>query len=85
MRNYLDTHRPPVNGLVTRTRRWAIAAAAVPLLAAVAGCAHSAAPADSGLAACTALPSTHPVAASGYRTIGAQFARSRWPGLCCRG
>jgi hypothetical protein len=51
------------------------------LLAGVAGSAYPAAPADSGLAGCTALSGTHPVAASGYQTIGGQFAGSRWPDL----
>ena len=74
--------RPPVaSALVAPTRRWAIAMAAVPLLAGVASSADPATPADSGLAACTALSGTHQVAASDYPKISAQFAGSRWPGL----
>ena len=42
---------------------------------------HPGAPADSGLAGCTSLASTHQVAATGYPKIRAQFAGSRWPDL----
>ena len=43
--------------------------------------ARAAAPADSGLAACTALSGGQPGAASDYPKIAAQFAGSRWLGL----
>jgi hypothetical protein len=38
-------------------------------------------PPDSGLAGCTVLAGTHPVAAADYPAIGARFAGSRWPDL----
>jgi len=71
-----------INTLSTRTRRWAIGLAAVPLLLGVLGSARPALSPDSGLAGCTALVAgTHQVAAADYPAIGAQFAGSRWPDL----
>jgi len=70
-----------INTLSTRTRRWAIGLAAVPLLLGVLGSARPALSPDSGLAGCTALAGTHQVAAADYPAIGAQFAGSRWPDL----
>jgi hypothetical protein len=51
------------------------------LLIGVLSSVHPSAPADSGLAGCTSLSSTHQVAATGYPKIRAQFAGSRWPDL----
>ncbi len=70
-----------INTLSTRTRRWAIGLAAVPLLLGVAGSGRPGLSPDSGLAGCTALAGTHQVAAADYPAIGAQFAGSRWPDL----
>jgi hypothetical protein len=70
-----------INTLSTRTRRWAIGLAAVPLLVGVLGSGRPALSPDSGLAGCTALAGTHQVAAADYPAIGAQFADSRWPDL----
>lgn len=43
------------------------------------------APADSGLAGCTALLGAHQVAAWDYPLIRSQFARSQWPDLRAAG
>ena len=82
MLNQLDTRRPsPVNGLVTHTGPLGGRLGGRAAARRVAGSAHPAAPADSGLVGCTALPGVQPAALSGYRMIGAQFAGPRWPGL----
>jgi hypothetical protein len=74
--------RPPVTtALLTRTRRWTIGVAAVPLLLALPGTARPALSPDSGLAGCTALSGAHQAAAKDYPKIRAQFASSRWPDL----
>jgi len=77
-------HRPPTTrNLSTRTRRFAIGAAAVmpALLIGVLGGTHSAAPQDSGLVACSYPLSTQDVSAADYQKIRAEFAGSRWPDL----
>jgi hypothetical protein len=82
MSHRLTAHRPSaINAARTHTRRWVIGVAAVPILAGVLGGAHPAASTDSGMAGCTGLSGVHPVAAADWPTIGAQFARSRWPNL----
>ena len=80
----LAAHRPPtIRNLSTRTRRSTIGAAAVipALLIGVPGSAHSGAPHDSGLVACTYPLSTQDVPATDYPKIRAEFAGSRWPDL----
>jgi|SRR5262245_29766291 len=78
----LTEHGPPaINAVLTRTRRWAVGAAAMPLLFGVLGGARPALSPDSGLAGCTALSGTHPVAATGWPAIGTYFVDSRWPDL----
>ena len=78
----LAAHWPPViKASLTRTRRWTIGVAAVPLLLGLLGSAQPAPSLDSGLAGCTALSGAHQVAAKYYPKIGAQFAGSRWPDL----
>jgi hypothetical protein len=72
---------PVINTLSTRTRRWAIGLAAMPLLLGVFGCGRPALSPDSGLSGCTALAGTHQLAAADYPAIGAHFAGSRWPDL----
>ena len=77
-------HRPPtIRNLPTRTRRFAMGAAAVipALLIGVLGSTHSDAPRDSGLVACTYPLSTQDVPAADYPKIRAEFAGSRWPDL----
>jgi hypothetical protein len=75
--------RPTIRNLSTRTRRFTMGAAAVTpaLLIGVLGSTHSAAPADSGLVACTYPLNTQDVPATDYPKIRAQFADSRWPDL----
>jgi hypothetical protein len=80
----LAVHRPPTTrNLSTRTRRSMLGAAAMApaLLLGVPGTTHSAPPRDSGLVACTYPLSTQHIPATGYPTIRAQFAGSRWPDL----
>jgi hypothetical protein len=77
-------HRPPtIRNLSTRTRSFAIGAAAVipALLIGVLGSTHSDPPRDSGLVACAYPLSTQDVPAADYPKIRAQFAGSRWPDL----
>jgi hypothetical protein len=82
MFNHLVTHRPPVvSARATRTHRWAIGVAAVPLLAGALGSTWPSAPADSGLAGCTTVSRAYRVAAADYPKAAAQFASSRWPDL----
>jgi hypothetical protein len=93
MLDHLTAHwPPPVKKISTRTGRYAISAAIVTLFlligvltsahpGALAGSPHPGAPADSGLAGCTSLSSTHHAAAIDYPKIRAQFAGSRWPDL----
>jgi hypothetical protein len=82
MPNQLAARWPPATkALLTRTRRWTIGAAAVPLLLGLPGNARPALSPDSGLAGCTALSGAHHIAAKDYPKIGAQFAGSRWPDL----
>jgi hypothetical protein len=82
MLNRLAAHRQPATKTpLTRTRRWTIGVAAVPLLLGLLGSARPAHSPDSGLAGCTALSGTHQVAAKAYPKISAQFADSRWPDL----
>jgi hypothetical protein len=74
---------PTIRNLSTRTRRYAIGAAAVipALLIGVLGSTHHGAPQDSGLVACAYPLSTQDVSAADYRKIRAEFAGSRWPDL----
>jgi hypothetical protein len=73
---------PVINTLSTCTRRWAIGLAAMPLLLGVFGSGGRPVPSpDSGLSGCTALASTHQLAAADYPAISAHFAGSRWPDL----
>jgi hypothetical protein len=84
MLDHLTAHWPPaIKNRSARTRRRMIGAAVVTplLLIGVLSTVHPGAPADSGLAGCAALTSTHQVPAVGYRKIRAQFADSRWPDL----
>ena len=84
MSDHLAAHRPPtIRNLPTRTRRFAIGAAAVipALLIGVLGSTHSGTPQDSGLVACTYPLSTQDVPAADYPKLRAQFAGSRWPDL----
>jgi len=84
MFNRFSTRRPPaITNRPTRTRRFAIGAAAVTpaLLMGVLGGTHSAAPRDSGLVACAYPLSTADVPAADYPKIRAQFAGSQWPDL----
>ena len=84
MFNRFATRRPPaITNRQTRTRRFAIGAAAVipALLMGVLGGTHSAAPRDSGLVACAYPLSTADVPAADYPKIRAQFAGSQWPDL----
>lgn len=84
MFDHLAAHWPPtIKNRSTRTRRCAIGAAIVtPLLViGVLSSVHRGAPADSGLAGCTSLSSTHHIAAIDYPKVRAQFADSRWPDL----
>ena len=80
----LAAHRPPtIRNLSTRTRRFAIGAAAVipALLIGVLGSTHQGAPHDSGLVACAYPLSTQAVPAIDYPKIRTEFAGSRWPDL----
>ena len=80
----LAAHRPPtIRNLPTRTRRFAIGAAAVipALLIGVLGSTHQGAPHDSGLVACAYPLSTQAVPATDYPKIRTEFAGSRWPDL----
>ncbi len=84
MLDHLTAHwPPPVTKISTRTRRYAISAAIVTLLLLIGmlSSVHPGAPADSGLAGCTSLSSTHHATAIDYPKIRAQFADSRWPDL----
>ena len=84
MSDRLAAHRPPtIRNLSTRTRRFAIgAAAAIPaVLIGVLGSTHSDAPHDSGLVACAYPLTTQDVPATAYPKIRAEFAGSRWPDL----
>ena len=84
MSDHLAAHRPPtIRNLPTRTRRFAIGAAAVipALLIGVLGSTHPGTPQDSGLVACTYPLSTQDVPAADYPKLRAQFAGSRWPDL----
>ncbi len=84
MSDHLAAHRPPtIRNLPTRTRRFAIGAAAVipALLIGALGSTHPGTPQDSGLAACTYPLSTQDVPAADYPKLRAQFAGSRWPDL----
>jgi hypothetical protein len=77
-------YRPPtIRNLSTRTRFFAVGAAAVApaLLIGVHSSTHSAVPQDSGLVACTYPLSTQHVPATAYPKIRAEFAGSRWPDL----
>jgi hypothetical protein len=79
-------YRPPIlKKLSTRTRRCVIGAGVVTpfLLVGVLTSVHPGAAADSGLAGCTSLSSTHP--AIDYPKIRAQFAGSQWPDLRAAG
>jgi hypothetical protein len=80
----LAAHRPPtIRNLPTRTRHFAIGAAAVipALLIGMLGSTHHGAPRDSGLVACAYPLSTQDVPATEYPKIRAEFAGSRWPDL----
>jgi len=80
----LAAHWPPtIRDLSTRTRRYAIGAAAVipALFIGLLGSTHHGAPQDSGLVACAYPLSTQDVSAADYRKIRAEFAGSRWPDL----
>ena len=69
MSDHLAAHRPPtIRNLPTRTRRFAIGAAAVipALLIGVLGSTHPGTPQDSGLVACTYPLSTQDVPAADY-------------------
>jgi hypothetical protein len=84
MPDRLAAHRPPtIRNLPTRTRRFAIGAAAVipALLIGVLGSTHPEPPQDSGLVACAYPLSTQDVPATDYPKIRAEFAGSRWPDL----
>jgi hypothetical protein len=84
MSRRLAAPRPPaINNPSARTRRGTIGAAALipALLLGVLASAHSGAPRDSGLVACTYPLSTQDVPAAEYPKIRAQFAGSRWPDL----
>ena len=84
MSDRFAAHRPPtIRNLSTRTRRYAIGAAAVipALLIGVLGSTHHGAPQDSGLVACAYPLSTQDVPATDYPKIRAEFAGSRWPDL----
>jgi hypothetical protein len=84
MPDRLAAHRPPtIRNLPTRTRRFAIGAAAVipALLIGVLGSTHPEPPQDSGLVACAYPLSTQYVPATDYPKIRAEFAGSRWPDL----
>jgi hypothetical protein len=88
MLDHPAAHWPPIlKNLSTRTRRCAIGAVIVTPLLLVGvlssvhpGSVYPGAAADSGLAGCTSLSSTHHVAID-YPKIRAQFAGSRWPDL----
>lgn len=69
------------------TRRCIIGAAVggAVILAVVLGAARPRAPADSGVAGCTAVISGRQVAAADYPRIRSQFAGSRWPDLQAAG
>jgi hypothetical protein len=80
----LTAHQPPaIRNLPTRTRHFAIGAAAVvpALLIGVLGGTHHGAPRDSGLVACAYPLNTQDVPATEYPKIRAEFAGSRWPDL----
>jgi hypothetical protein len=84
MSDHLAARRPPTSkNLFTRTRRFAIGAAAVipALLIGVLGSTGSAAPQDSGLVACAYPLATQDVPAAEYPKLRAEFAGSRWPDL----
>jgi hypothetical protein len=77
----LAAHWPPtIRNLSTRTRHYAIGAAAVipALLTGLLGSTHHGTPQDSGLVACAYPLSTQDVSAADYRKIRAEFAGSRW-------
>jgi hypothetical protein len=84
MSDRLAAHQPPaLRNLSTRIRRSAVGAAAVVpalLLGALASTA-SAAPRDSGLAACAYPLATHDVPAAAYPQLRAEFAGSRFADL----
>jgi hypothetical protein len=65
------------------TRRYMIGAAVcgAVILAVMLGIVWPRAPADSGVAGCTALLSGHQVAAADYPRIRSEFAASQWPDL----
>ena len=69
------------------TRRYMIGAAVcgAVILAVMLGIVWPRAPADSGVAGCTALLSGHQVAAADYPRIRSEFAASQWPDLRAAG
>jgi hypothetical protein len=84
MSDRLAVHRPPtITNLFHRTRRATIGAAAVvpALLIGALASTGSAAPQDSGLAACAYPLATQPVSATEYTKLRAEFAGSRFPDL----
>ena len=80
----LTAHQPPaIRNLPTRTRHFAIGAAAVipALLLGVLASTSSAAPRDSGLVACAYPLATQHVPAAAYPKLRAEFAGSRFADL----
>ncbi len=83
MFNRLASRCPPMADIPSkRARRPAIGAAGLApiLILSVLG-SHPGIPRDSGITGCKALAGAHPVAATEYPKVRAEFAHSRWPVL----
>ena len=86
--DHLISLRPPKIGAPSAPlRRYAIGAAlcGAIILIVMLRVTQPGAPADSGIAGCTALSGAHQVAATYYPRIRSQFARSQWPDLRAAG